>query len=74
MSADSPSFISFPRFYLGDPKLRAAVDGIEAPVKELHEMFFDVHPVRERRVAGFQPRAAQRRRLAESRRSPMSCA
>ncbi|KAK3921940.1 Scavenger receptor class B member 1 [Frankliniella fusca] len=41
---DSPSFISFPRFYLGDPRLRAAVDGIEEPVKELHEMYFDVHP------------------------------
>lgn len=41
---DSPSFISLPRFYLGDARLRAAVDGMEEPVKELHEMFFDVHP------------------------------
>ncbi|KAJ1525663.1 hypothetical protein ONE63_008881 [Megalurothrips usitatus] len=41
---DSPSFISFPRFYLGDPALRAAIDGIPAPVKEEHEMYFDIHP------------------------------
>lgn len=44
-ATDSPSFISFPRFYLGDPQLRAALDGMEEPVKEQHEMFFDVHPV-----------------------------
>ncbi|XP_034235123.1 lysosome membrane protein 2-like [Thrips palmi] len=41
---DSPSFISFPRFYLGDARLRTALDGMEEPVKEQHEMFFDVHP------------------------------
>lgn len=41
---DSPIMLSFPHFYLADPALREAVEGISEPVKEDHELFIDVQP------------------------------
>lgn len=41
---DSPVLISFPHFYLADPALREAVNGISAPVEEKHQFFIDVQP------------------------------
>ncbi|KAK3931604.1 Scavenger receptor class B member 1 [Frankliniella fusca] len=43
-SFGSPTFLSFPHFYLGDPSLREAVDGIEPPDPSKHEMYFTIHP------------------------------
>lgn len=45
MPTDSPIMLSFPHFYLADPALRDAVEGISPPEKEKHELFIDVHPV-----------------------------
>nr|CAD7461992.1 unnamed protein product [Timema tahoe] len=42
---DSPVLISFPHFYLADPKLRDAVEGISPPEKEKHQLYIDVQPV-----------------------------
>nr|CAD7571878.1 unnamed protein product [Timema californicum] len=41
---DSPVLISFPHFYLADPKLRDAVEGISPPEKEKHQLYIDVQP------------------------------
>ncbi|KAE8751623.1 hypothetical protein FOCC_FOCC001470 [Frankliniella occidentalis] len=43
-SYGSPTFLSFPHFYLGDPSLREVVDGIDPPDPEKHGMYFTVHP------------------------------
>lgn len=45
MLTDSPVMLSFPHFYLADPKLREAVEGISPPDPERHELFIDVQPV-----------------------------
>jgi hypothetical protein len=37
--------LSFPHFYLADPKLLDAVEGISPPEKEKHQLFIDVQPV-----------------------------
>jgi hypothetical protein len=42
---DSPVLLSFPHFYMGDPRLRAAVEGMDEPDPELHEFYLDVQPV-----------------------------
>ncbi|XP_037070261.1 uncharacterized protein LOC119091556 [Pollicipes pollicipes] len=39
----SPTFISFPHFYLADPSIPAKVDGL-APSKEKHQFFVDIVP------------------------------
>ncbi|KAJ8706232.1 hypothetical protein PYW08_010858 [Mythimna loreyi] len=41
---DSPIMLSFPHFYLADPKLREAVEGISPPDAEKHRLFIDVQP------------------------------
>lgn len=41
---DSPVMVSFPHFYLADPKLREAVIGVDAPDAEKHRLYIDVHP------------------------------
>ncbi|KAE8749396.1 hypothetical protein FOCC_FOCC003910 [Frankliniella occidentalis] len=41
---DSPVMLSFPHFYLADPKLREAVIGVDAPDPEKHRLYIDVHP------------------------------
>ncbi|XP_059061330.1 scavenger receptor class B member 1 isoform X3 [Achroia grisella] len=41
---DSPIMLSFPHFYLADPALREAVEGISPPVPEDHRLFIDVQP------------------------------
>lgn len=41
---DSPIMLSFPHFYLADPALREAVEGISPPEKEKHELFIDIQP------------------------------
>lgn len=41
---DSPVLLSFPHFYLGDEKLRSAVEGISPPLKEKHGFYIDVQP------------------------------
>lgn len=38
--------LSFPHFYLADESLRTQVEGISPPMKEKHQFFFDVQPVR----------------------------
>lgn len=43
-SYGSPTFLSFPHFYLGDPILRQTVDGIDPPDQEKHELYFTIHP------------------------------
>ncbi|CAK9832022.1 Scavenger receptor class B member 1 [Anthophora retusa] len=42
---DSPVLISFPHFYLADPKLREAVIGISPPIEEKHQFYIDVQPM-----------------------------
>jgi CD36 family. len=37
--------LSFPHFYLGDPRLLEAVEGLN-PDPEKHDSFLDVHEVR----------------------------
>jgi hypothetical protein len=37
--------LSFPHFYLADPKLREAVEGISEPDPEKHSFWLDVQPV-----------------------------
>jgi len=39
----SPTFISFPHFYLADPSIPAKVDGV-SPVKEKHQFYIDIVP------------------------------
>ncbi|KAJ0182901.1 hypothetical protein K1T71_000877 [Dendrolimus kikuchii] len=41
---DSPIMLSFPHFYLADPKLLDAVEGISPPVPEKHRLYIDVQP------------------------------
>ncbi|XP_028038249.1 scavenger receptor class B member 1 isoform X1 [Bombyx mandarina] len=41
---DSPIMLSFPHFYLADPSLREAVEGISPPVAEKHRLYIDVQP------------------------------
>ncbi|KAL0858700.1 hypothetical protein ABMA27_011182 [Loxostege sticticalis] len=41
---DSPIMLSFPHFYLADPSLLEAVEGISPPVAEDHRLFIDVQP------------------------------
>ncbi|XP_066906786.1 scavenger receptor class B member 1 isoform X1 [Halyomorpha halys] len=41
---DSPVMLSFPHFYLADPKLRTAVEGISEPDPEKHGFWLDVQP------------------------------
>ncbi|KAL1117907.1 hypothetical protein AAG570_004220, partial [Ranatra chinensis] len=41
---DSPVMLSFPHFYLADPKLREAVEGISEPDPEKHSFWLDVQP------------------------------
>uniref|UniRef100_A0A1B6ES61 Scavenger receptor class B member 1 n=1 Tax=Cuerna arida TaxID=1464854 RepID=A0A1B6ES61_9HEMI len=41
---DSPIMLSFPHFYLADPKLREAVEGISPPEAEKHQLYIDVQP------------------------------
>jgi hypothetical protein len=43
--SDSPIMLSFPHFYLADPKLREAVEGISPPDPEKHQLYIDVQPV-----------------------------
>ncbi|KAJ9593543.1 hypothetical protein L9F63_014907, partial [Diploptera punctata] len=40
----SPIMLSFPHFYLADPKLREAVKGISPPDAEKHQLYIDVQP------------------------------
>jgi len=42
---DSPIMLSFPHFYLADPKFREAVEGISPPDPEKHRLYIDVQPV-----------------------------
>lgn len=42
---DSPVMLSFPHFYLADPKLLEAVEGISPPDPEKHQLYIDVQPV-----------------------------
>lgn len=42
---DSPVMLSFPHFYLADPKLLEAVEGISPPDAEKHQLYIDVQPV-----------------------------
>lgn len=42
---DSPVLLSFPHFYMGDPRLREAVHGMDEPDAERHEFYIDVQPV-----------------------------
>lgn len=42
---DSPILVSFPHFYMADPKLREAVEGISPPEPEKHQLYIDVQPV-----------------------------
>jgi hypothetical protein len=37
--------LSFPHFYLADPKFREAVEGISPPDPEKHGLYIDVQPV-----------------------------
>jgi len=37
--------LSFPHFYLADPKFREAVEGISLPDPEKHRLYIDVQPV-----------------------------
>ncbi|KAL4711240.1 hypothetical protein ACJJTC_019081 [Scirpophaga incertulas] len=41
---DSPIMLSFPHFYLADPSLLEAVEGISPPNAEDHRLFIDVQP------------------------------
>lgn len=41
---DSPIMLSFPHFYLADPKFREAVEGISLPDPEKHRLYIDVQP------------------------------
>lgn len=41
---DSPVLISFPHFYLADPKLLDAVEGISPPDPEKHRLYIDIQP------------------------------
>ena len=43
--ADSPVFLSWPRFYQGDASLREAIDGVPDPVEDENEFYVDFHPV-----------------------------
>lgn len=43
--ADSPVLLSFPHFYMGDPRLREAVLGMDEPDADRHEFYIDVQPV-----------------------------
>ncbi len=43
--ADSPVLLSFPHFYLGDPKLLTGVEGVSKPDPAKHELYVDVKPV-----------------------------
>lgn len=40
----NPVYMSWPHFLHGDPSLRAAVDGMEPPSKDLHAFFIDIQP------------------------------
>lgn len=42
-ASNVPVFISFPHFYLGDPRLVAAVEGLN-PQKAVHETYLEVEP------------------------------
>ncbi|XP_076643029.1 epithelial membrane protein isoform X2 [Halictus rubicundus] len=42
---ESPVLLSFPHFYLADPMLREAVNGISPAVEEKHQFFIDVQPM-----------------------------
>ena len=42
----SPAFISFPRFFQGDPSLFEDLTGLEDPVEEEHMFYIDMIPVR----------------------------
>jgi hypothetical protein len=42
-ASNVPVFISFPHFYLADPNLVAAVEGLN-PQKEIHQTYLDVEP------------------------------
>lgn len=42
---DSPVLLSFPHFYMGDPKLRDAVLGMDPPEADKHEFYIDIQPV-----------------------------
>ncbi|KAK6645191.1 hypothetical protein RUM43_001467 [Polyplax serrata] len=42
---DSPILVSFPHFYMADPKLREAVDGMSEPDPEKHQLYIDIQPV-----------------------------
>lgn len=44
-STDSPILLSFPHFYMGDDRIRTAVDGISPPEASKHEFYLDVQPV-----------------------------
>ncbi|XP_050061289.1 lysosome membrane protein 2 isoform X3 [Aphis gossypii] len=41
---DSPVLLSFPHFYMGDPRLREAVLGMDEPDADRHEFYIDVQP------------------------------
>lgn len=41
---NAPVFVSFPRFYQGDPKLRQMVEGVGEPEKDKHQLYLDLHP------------------------------
>jgi len=40
----SPVYMSWPHFLHGDPVLRNAVDGLDDPVRDEHEFYFDIEP------------------------------
>lgn len=42
---DSPVLLSFPHFYMGDQRLRNAVQGMDEPDADRHEFYIDVQPV-----------------------------
>lgn len=43
---DVPVVVSFPHFYLGDEKYHQDIDGVSPPVREEHQTYVDLNPVR----------------------------
>ncbi len=68
-AAGIPVFVSFPHFYLGDPRLVAAIKGIQ-PNTEKHETYIDIEP-----QTGLLARAAKKLQvnyLMESKTLPQT--
>ncbi|XP_050425596.1 scavenger receptor class B member 1 [Adelges cooleyi] len=41
---DSPVLLSFPHFYMGEDRLRTAVEGLSPPDPDLHQFWIDIQP------------------------------